>query len=145
MRYDEIQTQQLKHQKCLSPTPTNGVSASHKNSYIELVCLAYYVYHKVGLSKDQQQFSTRVLGKSPSYLSCMKARRRTPTQLVLHRLLQDVRLQRDGFETNRHFGMPYAESFNRSHRELEALVKAMEDVLIQPEEQTLLADKFNTN
>lgn len=142
MRYDEILTPDPDDQQCLSQTPTNGISTSHKNSYIELVCLAYYVYHKLGLSKDQQQFSTRVLGKSPSYLSCMKARRRTPTQLVLNRLLRDVRLQRDGLETSRHFGMPYAESLNRSHKELEALAKAMEEVLVEPTERTLLADEF---
>lgn len=145
MRYDEIQTPERNYQQCLSPTPTNGISASHNNSYIELVCLAYYVYHKVGLSKDQQQFSTRVLGKSPSYLSCMKARRRTPTQLVLYRLLRDVRLQRDGLVASKHFGMTYAESLNRSHKELQALVRAMEDVLVEPETQTLLSDEFDTD
>lgn len=133
MRYHAKQTLALQHQTCPSPTPTNGVSGSPNNRYIQLVSLAYHVYYKVGLSTDQQDFSIRILGKSLNYPSCMKARGRTPTQLVLHRLLHDVRLKRDGLAASKHFGMPYAQSLNRSHKELEALVKAMEEVLIEPE------------
>ncbi|MEO9458821.1 MAG: hypothetical protein ABJE63_08915 [Lentilitoribacter sp.] len=145
MRYHEVEPQTLPNQTCPSPTPKNGVSASHKNIYIELVSLAYYVYHKIGLSTDQQDFSVRILGKSRSYLSCMKARGRTPTQLVLHRLLHDVRLKRDGLAASRHLEMPYAKTLNRSHKELEALVKAMEEVLVEPEKQILLADEFEAD
>lgn len=145
MRYHEVEPQTLPNQTCPSPTPTNDVSASPNNRYIQLVSLAFFVYHKVGLSTDQLDFTVRVLGKSPSYLSCMKARGRTPTQLVLHRLLHDVRLQRDGLAASKHFGMPYAQSLNRSHKELEALVKAMEGILVEHEKQILLADEFDTD
>ena len=75
----------------------------------------------------------------------MKARQRIPTKLVLFRLLSNARLQRDAHAANKHFGMPYAEALNQSHRELEALVVAMEEVFVEPEKQILLADELDTD
>lgn len=123
MRFEEIT-------QCPAPTGANGFSANHNNKFIKLVELAYSVYVELKLITDQQQFSIRVLGKSHSYLSCMKSRKRTPTQPVLFRLLRDVRIKRELISDNPHFGKPYAMMLNRAFNKLVALEDIIERVLI---------------
>ena len=132
MRFEEIT-------QCPTLSKANGFSANYNNKFIELVNLAYRTYAELKLTTDQQQFSIRVLGKSHSYLSCMKSRKRTPTQPVLFRLLRDVRIQRDMIKENPHFGKPYAVMLNRAFNKLEALVRLIENVLIDKCECAALA------
>jgi hypothetical protein len=130
MRYEEYKLNKLTHQYSPSPNPTSNFSAKSNQSYIALLDIAYYAYRKFGLVKDQQQFSERVLGRAQSYLSCMRARKRTPSQPVLFHLLQDAKLQCNSIAANQHFGMPYAESLNRAHKEFAGLIRIMEEQLV---------------
>ena len=121
MRYDDIKTEQISKS---APTHINQT-----DSYLYVLNLAYFVYHKVKLVKDQHQFSVRVLGKAPSYLSCMKARNRTPSRHVMERLLKDAKYQASSIVSNNHFGAEYATQLNKTHKQLEALVHAIEQTL----------------
>ena len=132
MRFEEIT-------QCPAPTGANGFSANHNNKFIKLVNLAYRTYVELKLITDKQQFSIRVLGKSHSYLSCMKSRQRTPTQPVLFRLLRDVRIQRDMIKANPHLGKPYAVMLNQAFNKLDSLVGIIEKVLIDKCECAALA------
>ena len=121
MRYQEVQP---KISNPIYPLLTNQT-----DSYLYVLNLAYFVYHKVKLVKDQHQFSVRVLGKAPSYLSCMKARNRTPSRHVMERLLKDAKYQASSIVSNNHFGAEYATQLNKTHKQLEALVHAIEQTL----------------
>lgn len=121
MRYEEVQNQQFNQIKS-SPV-------SQDDNYLYVLNLAYFVYHKVKLVRDQHQFSVRVLGKTPSYLSCMKARNRTPSRHVMERLLKDAKYQATSIATNNHFGAEYATQLNKTHKQLQALIHAIEQTL----------------
>ncbi|MEP3199155.1 MAG: DUF6626 family protein [Lentilitoribacter sp.] len=126
MRYKEVQSQQFNQVK--------PVLANQDDNYLYVLNLAYFVYHKVKLVKDQHQFSVRVLGKAPSYLSCMKARNRTPSQYVMERLLKDAKYQASSIASNNHFGAEYATQLNNTHKQLQALIHAIEQSLFVDDE-----------
>lgn len=121
MRYEEVQPQ------ISSQTPLLPVNQT--DNYLYVLNLAYFVYHNVKLVRDQHQFSVRVLGKTPSYLSCMKARNRTPSRHVMERLLKDAKYQATSIATNNHFGAEYATQLNKTHKQLQALIHAIEQTL----------------
>lgn len=121
MRYEEVQS----HTSNLPVQPYTN----QNEDYLYVLSLAYFVYHKVKLVKDQHQFSVRILGKAPSYLSCMKARNRTPSRHVMERLLKDAKYQTSSIATNNHFGTEYATQLNNAHKQLQALVHAIEQTL----------------
>lgn len=126
MRYEEVQPQ-------TSSQPVQPYT-DQTDSYLYVLNLAYFVYHKIKLVKDQHQFSVRVLGKAPSYLSCMKARNRTPSRHVMERLLKDAKYQTSSIATNNHFGAAYAIQLNNAHKQLQALVHAIEQTLFVDQE-----------
>lgn len=117
MRYEDVQPK--------ISSPIYSFHTDQTDSYLYVLNLAYFVYHKVKLVKDQHQFSVRVLGKAPSYLSCMKARNRTPSRHVMERLLKDAKYQATSIATNNHFGEDYATQLNNTHKQLQALVNAI--------------------
>ena len=135
MRYEEVQSK-TSSQAVQSFTQTNSLLANQTDSYLYVLNLAYFVYHKVKLVKDQHQFSVRVLGKAPSYLSCMKARNRTPSRHVIERLIKDAKYQTSSIATNSHFGAAYATQLNNAHKQLQALVHAIEQTLFVDQECT---------
>ena len=106
--------------------PTNQVSKSKNLIVLEI---AYRVYSEEGIVRSQLEFSTSVLGKGPSYLSCMKARCRTPTRAMLERLLRHTRLFLFSCKRNPHLGKPHAHHLNKAHRRLEALANTIEEEL----------------
>lgn len=128
MRYGEVQPK--------IPNPPNQLFAKKDDGYLYVLNLAYFVYHKFKLVKDQHQFSVRVLGKAPSYLSCMKARNRTPSIHVMERLLKDAKYQASSIASNNHFGAQYATQLNNTHKQLQALVHAVEQSLFVDQECT---------
>lgn len=121
MRYEEVQPK--------TSNPAYPLLANQDDIYLYVLNLAYFVYHKVKLVKDQHQFSVRVLGKAPSYLSCMKARNRTPSRHVMERLLKDAKYQASSIAVNNHFGAEYATQLNNTHKQLQALAHAIEQTL----------------
>jgi hypothetical protein len=121
MRYQEVQSQRFNQ--------VQPLLANQDDNYLYILNLAYFVYHKVKLVKDQHQFSVRVLRKAPSYLSCMKARNRTPSIHVMERLLKETKYQASSIASNNHFGAEYATQLNKTHKQLQALVHAIEQTL----------------
>lgn len=134
MRYREIIESFVGKHYCPEVKYPDAANTTHNANYIELLDIAYKVYLDLGLIKGQQEFSVRIAGKAPSYLSCMKSRGRTPNRIVLVTVLNDARLLRDGIETNKHFGHDYAETLNGAHRKLVALVNTMEEQLVDREQ-----------
>lgn len=132
MRYEEVRNYIRANQTCPELTHADGASASHHNGFIELLDAAYATYLNAGLVKGQKDFSTLVCGKAPSYLSCMRARGRTPSQLVLSHILNDARLLRDGILANKHYGSPHTPTLNNTCGALEALINTMEQMLANP-------------
>ncbi|WP_162652129.1 DUF6626 family protein [Lentilitoribacter sp. Alg239-R112] len=126
MRYQEVQSE--------ISNPAYPLLVNQDDNYFYVLNLAYFVYHKVKLVKDQHQFSVRVLGKAPSYLSCMKARNRTPSRHVMERLLKDAKYQTSSIASNNHFGAEYSIQLNNTHKQLQALVHAIEQTLFVDEE-----------
>ena len=59
----------------------------------------------------------------------MKARNRTPSRHVMERLLKDAKYQATSIATNNHFGEDYATHLNNTHKQLKALVHAIEQTL----------------
>lgn len=125
MRYSEIQHQDVTQIVCkqiISPTCSNKAET-------EILDIAYKVFRSCKLTANQQDFSVNILGKAPSYLSCMRARGRSPDISIFYRLLENTKLFRDGIELNQHFGNEYAENLNTAHRRLQALVNTLEEEL----------------
>lgn len=126
MRYEEVQPQ--------TSNQANQPDTNQTDSYLYVLNLAYFVYHKIKLVKDQHQFSVRVIGKAPSYLSCMKARNRTPSQYVMERLLKNAKYHASSIATNKHFGAEYAIQLNNAHKQLQALIHAIEQTMFEDRE-----------
>jgi hypothetical protein len=84
---------------------------------------AFHVYRRNNLVRSQSAFSNRILGRQPSYYSCMIARNRQPSRRVLETLQTVTKTIMATFLGNRHFGKPYAENLNRAYAELEQLVE----------------------
>ena len=97
-----------------------------KPDSLALLELAYEVFIKTRIISSQSEFSTFVLKKKPSYYSCMRARNRSPNQLVFQRILNIAKFYHRGLELNKHFNKPYAEKLNKTHRRLEALINTLE-------------------
>lgn len=131
MRYEEVKKYIYQNSPCPELNHHYDVHLYDNDGYIQLLEAAYRTYLETGLVKGQREFSTKVCGKTPSYISCMRARSRTPSLLVLNRILEDARLLHSGIEANKHFGQPYSENLNRAHGRLEALINTMEQVLVQ--------------
>ena len=64
----------------------------------------------------------------------MKARNRTPSQYVMERLLKDAKYHASSIATNKHFGAEYAIQLNNAHKQLQALVHAIEQTLFVDDE-----------
>ena len=88
-----------------------------------LLQTAYECYRRNGLVISQRAFSRRILGKPPSYYSCMITRNRTPSTAVLETLLSVTKTILASFIGNPHFGKSYAANLNHAHEELQDLVE----------------------
>jgi hypothetical protein len=88
-----------------------------------LLQLAFNCYRRNNLVISQWAFSRRILGKPPSYYSCMMARNRRPSVTVLETLLSVTKTIIASFIGNPHFGKSYAVNLNHAHEELQDLVE----------------------
>lgn len=129
MRYEEVRSYISSIQPCPELTHHNDVHIYDNSGYIQILDAAYRTYLDIKLVKGQKEFSTKICGKAPSYLSCMRARGRTPSLLVLDRILNDARLLRDGIRANKYYGSPHAPTLNSAQNALEALINTMEQVM----------------
>lgn len=84
---------------------------------------AFQCYRRNNLVISQRSFSRRILGKPPSYYSCMITRNRTPSTAVLETLLSVTKTILASFIGNPHFGKSYAVNLNHAHEELQDLVE----------------------
>ena len=80
-------------------------------------------YRRNNLVISQRAFSRRILGKPPSYYSCMITRNRQPSSTVLETLLSVTKTILASFIGNPHFGKSYAVNLNHAHEELQDLVE----------------------
>lgn len=83
---------------------------------------AFHTYRRNNIVRSQTAFSHRILGREPSYYSCMTARGRRPSQRVIETLMNVSKTIMSTFLGNPHFGKPYAENLNNAYAELEHLV-----------------------
>ncbi|NNV32200.1 MULTISPECIES: DUF6626 family protein [unclassified Roseobacter] len=88
-----------------------------------LLKLAFNCYRRNNLVISQRAFSRRILGKPPSYYSCMITRNRTPSTAVLETLLSVTKTILASFIGNPHYGKSYAVNLNHAHEELQDLVE----------------------
>ena len=88
-----------------------------------LLQLAYHCYRRNNLVISQRAFSRRILGKPPSYYSCMITRNRTPSVSVLETLLSVTKTILASFIGNPHLHKSYAENLNQAHDQLQELVE----------------------
>ena len=93
----------------------------HEEFHTDILKLAFTIYRDYGLARSQSDFSTRILGMRPAYLSSMTARGRKPSWTVLARLRDNVAEQLTQFLINPHLGQPYAAHVNLAHRRLQVL------------------------
>jgi hypothetical protein len=84
---------------------------------------AFDCYRRNNLVISQRSFSRRILGKPPSYYSCMITRNRTPSPAVLETLLAVTKTILASFIGNPHFGKSYAVNLNHAHEELQDLIE----------------------
>lgn len=96
--------------------------------------IAYKALFSGGFVDNQKEFSTKVLGKAPSYYSCMMARRRSPTLLVIRRLRDFVQNILQGFVGNPHLGTDYAVDLNTTHKNLVRVLRIIEGELKRRED-----------
>ena len=88
-----------------------------------LLKTAFDCYRRNNLVISQRAFTRRILGKPPSYYSCMITRNRTPLVTVLETLLSVTKTILATFLGNPHFGKSYAVNLNHVHEELQDLVE----------------------
>jgi len=91
--------------------------------------MAFRIYQQCKLVSSQQEFSTAVLGKKPSYYSCMKARKRAPSREVLERLLRETRRFKFICASNPFLGNVHAKQINITYQSLSKLSNAIHDEL----------------
>jgi len=84
---------------------------------------AFHVYRRNNLVRSQTAFSHRILGRKPSYYSCMVTRGRKPSLRVLETLQMVTKTIMATFLGNPHFGKSYAENLNQAYEELQQLVE----------------------
>ena len=94
---------------------------------------AFHLYRRNNLVRSQAAFSRRVLGRRPSYYSCMVARGRRPSLRVLETLQSVTKTIMATFLGNPHLGKPYAENLNRAYEELGQLVEQISVELSFPQ------------
>ncbi len=88
-----------------------------------LLQTAYHCYRRTNLVISQRVFSRRILGKPPSYYSCMVTRNRRPSSAVLQTLLSVTKTILASFIGNPHFGKSYAANLNQAHDQLQELIE----------------------
>ena len=84
---------------------------------------AFHLYRRNNLVRSQTAFSHKILGRKPSYYSCMLTRNRQPSRRVLETLMTVTKTIMATFLGNPHFGQPYAENLNQAYEELQELVE----------------------
>jgi len=84
---------------------------------------AFHTYRRNHITRSQTAFSKRILGRKPSYYSCMLTRNRQPSRRVLETLLSVTKTIMSTFLGNPHFRQPYAESLNQAYDQLAQLVE----------------------
>jgi hypothetical protein len=88
-----------------------------------LLKTAFDCYRRNNLVISQRAFSRRILGKPPSYYSCMITRNRQPSSTVLETLLSVTKTILASFIGNPHYGKSYAVNLNHAYEELQDLVE----------------------
>jgi hypothetical protein len=88
-----------------------------------LLKTAFDCYRRNNLVISQRSFSRRILGKPPSYYSCMITRNRQPSPAVLETLLQVTKTILASFIGNPHYGKSYAVNLNHAYEELQDLTE----------------------
>ena len=101
---------------------------------------AFHVYRRNNLVRSQAVFSRRILGRRPSYYSCMVSRGRRPSPIVLDTLQSVTKTILATFLGNPHFGKPYAMNLNQAYEELQQLVGRISIELLLPEAVDQLDD-----
>lgn len=91
--------------------------------------MAFRIYHQCKLVSSQQEFSTAILGKKPSYYSCMRARKRAPSREVLERLLSETRRFKFICASNPLLGNAHAKQINKTYQSLSELSNTINDEL----------------
>ncbi len=102
---------------------------------------AFHLYRRNNLVRSQAAFSRRVLGRRPSYYSCMVARGRRPSLRVLETLQLVTKTIIATFLDNPHLGKPYAENLNRAYEEPGQLVERISIELSFPQALDLINDR----
>ena len=111
-------------------TEIRSIRPSHKSTNLTLLHTAFRIYFEEGMVKSQQEFSTSILGKAPSYFSSMTARQRTPKRAVLERLLNQTRLFLFSCRDNPYIGKLHSVRLTQTHERLDGLANTIESELM---------------